>query len=216
MADEEEIVHVVDDDVDARKSLARLLRSAGYAVETFAGAAELLAQDLNQRAGCILLDVSMPGLGGMELQAELNAQGVDLPVVFLTGHGDIPMSVRAMKEGAVDFLTKVAEEEVLLAAVQQALLLHRSRRAERREIAAIRARTESLTSREQEVLRYVIAGARNKQIAYVLGISEQTVKIHRRRVMAKLGVNTVTALIQVCQRAGIEPQTGLKYSRDSG
>jgi FixJ family two-component response regulator len=209
LADDEEIVHVVDDDVDARKSLARLLRSAGYAVETFAGAAELLAQDLNQHAGCILLDVSMPGLDGMQLQAEMNAQGVDLPVVFLTGHGDIPMSVRAMKEGAVDFLTKVADEEVLLEAVQQALLLHRSRRAERREIAAIRARTDSLTSREQEVLRYVIAGARNKQIAYRLGIAEQTVKIHRGRVMAKLGVNTVTALIQVCQRAGIEPQTGL-------
>jgi len=209
LADDEEIVHVVDDDVDARKSLARLLRSAGYAVETFAGAAELLAQDLNQRAGCILLDVSMPGLDGMQLQAEMNAQGVDLPVVFLTGHGDIPMSVRAMKEGAVDFLTKVADEEVLLEAVQQALLLHRTRRAERREIAAIRARTDSLTSREQEVLRYVIAGARNKQIAYRLGIAEQTVKIHRGRVMAKLGVNTVTALIQVCQRAGIEPQTGL-------
>ena len=113
MTDDEGIVHIVDDDVDARKSLARLLRSAGYVVETFGGAAELLAQDLNQRAGCILLDVSMPGMGGMELQAELNARGVDLPVVFLTGHGDIPMSVRAMKGGAVDFLTKVAEEDVL-------------------------------------------------------------------------------------------------------
>jgi FixJ family two-component response regulator len=194
---------VVDDDGAVRRSLVRLLRSAGLAVESFASAGELLARDLDDGVGCIVLDVRMPELDGMGLQERLADKGVDLPIVFLTGHGDIPMSVRAMKKGAFDFLTKPVDEDVLLSAVRQALLQHRVARAERLEIEALRARADALTPREQEVLRGVIAGALNKQIAALLGIAEKTVKIHRGRVMQKLGASTVAELIQICQRMGI-------------
>jgi len=209
MADAKEFVYVVDDDPSVRKGLTRLLRSAGHTVETFSSAAEFLARKPCEGVGCLVLDVRMPGLNGMELQTELAARGVDLPIVFLTGHGDIPMSVQAMKQGAVDFLTKPVDEEVLLHTVRQALRQHASRRAERRETEAVRGRLRLLTSRELEVLRCVITGARNKRIAAHLGISEQTVKIHRTRVMTKLETNTWTALFRACQRAGIEPSSGL-------
>ena len=209
MADREEVVFVVDDDDAVRKGLARLLRSVGHTPVTFAGAAEFLSRENYGGIGCIVLDVRMPGLNGMELQAELAARDVDLPIVFLTGHGDIPMSVQAMKQGAVDFLTKPVDERALMDSVQQALRRHRSRRAERQEAEAVQARLQMLTSRELEVLRCVIAGARNKRIAAHLGIAEQTVKIHRARVMAKLGVHTWTELFQACQRAGIEPSPDL-------
>jgi FixJ family two-component response regulator len=209
MADAEEFVYVVDDNPSVRKGLARLLHSAGHAVETFSSAAEFLARERREGVGCLVLDVRMPGLDGMELQAELAARGVDLPIVFLTGHGDIPMSVRAIKQGAVDFLTKPVDEEALLDTVRQALLQHASRRAERREIEAVQGRLRRLTSRELEVLRCVITGARNKRIAAHLGISEQTVKIHRARVMGKLGISNWTALFRACQRVGIEPESGL-------
>jgi FixJ family two-component response regulator len=210
MTDEEGVVYVVDDDSAVRKGLARLLRSAGLAVETFASAAAFLARDRYQGVACILLDVRMPRVGGMELQADLAAQNNDLPIVFLTGHGDIPMSVAAMKKGALDFLTKPVDEDVLLDAVHQALRHHRASRSERQEAQAVRARLESLTPREQEVLRCVITGALNKQIAAHLGIAEKTVKIHRGRVMKKLGLTTVAELIQACQRAGIRPPVSPK------
>jgi FixJ family two-component response regulator len=209
MTDREEVVFIVDDDDAVRKGLARLLRSVGYTPVTFACPAELLSQENYDGIGCIVLDVRMPGLNGMELQAELAARDIDLPIVFLTGHGDIPMSVQAMKQGAVDFLTKPVDERVLLDAVQQALRRHKSRRAERQEAEAVQARLQMLTSRELEVLRCVIAGARNKRIAAHLGIAEQTVKIHRARVVAKLGVHTWAELFQACQRAGIEPSPDL-------
>ena len=209
MTEADEIVYVVDDDPAVRKGLVRLLRSAGHEVMAFASAMEFLARDHHQGVRCILLDVRMPGVGGLELQANLAAQGVDLPIVFLTGHGDIPMSVEAMKQGAADFLTKPVDEEVLLNAVRQALLRHRSFQTESQEAYAVRARVRSLTDRELEVLRWVIGGARNKQIAVHLGIAEQTVKIHRGRVMKKLGLSTATDLVKACQQAGIEPLTGL-------
>jgi len=209
MTEADEIVYVVDDDSAVRKGLARLLRSAGHQVTAFASAAEFLARDHHQGVGCIVLDVRMPGVDGLALQANLAAQGVDLPIVFLTGHGDIPMSVKAMKQGAADFLTKPVDEAVLLNAVRQALLRHRSFQTERREAQAVRARVQSLTDRELKVLRWVISGARNKQIAAHLGIAEQTVKIHRGRVMKKLGLSTATELVKACQQAGIEPLTGL-------
>jgi len=209
MTEADEIVYAVDDDPAVRKGLARLLRSAGHKVTAFTSAAEFLARDHHQGAGCILLDVRMPGVDGLELQADLAAQGVDLPIVFLTGHGDIPMSVEAMKQGAADFLTKPVDEEVLLNAVRQALLRHRSFQTESQEAHAVRARVRSLTDRELEVLRWVIGGARNKQIAVHLGIAEQTVKIHRGRVMKKLGLSAATDLVKACQQAGIEPLTGL-------
>ena len=209
MTEADEIVYVVDDDPAVRKGLARLLRSAGHEVAAFASAVEFLARDHHQGAGCILLDVRMPGVDGLELQANLAAQGVDLPIVFLTGHGDIPMSVEAMKQGATDFLTKPVDEEVLLNAVRQALLRHRSFQTEHQETQAVRARVRSLSERELEMLRWVIGGARNKQIAVHMGIAEQTVKIHRGRVMKKLGLSAATDLVKACQQAGIEPLTGL-------
>jgi FixJ family two-component response regulator len=209
MGEAEAFVYVVDDDRSVRKGLARLLRSAGYTVETFSSAAEFLARERREGVGCLVLDVRMPGLDGMELQAELVARGFDLPIVFLTGHGDIPMSVQAMKQGAVDFLTKPVDDEALLDAVRQALRQCESRRAERREAEAVRARLRLLTSRELEVLRCVITGARNKRIAAHLGISEQTVKIHRGRVMKKLGLTTAAELLEACRLARIRPLTDL-------
>jgi FixJ family two-component response regulator len=205
MPDGQELVFVVDDDEAVRKSLARLLRSVGLAVESFPSASEFLAREHYDGVGCIVLDVRMPALDGMGLQGRLAAQEVDLPIVFLTGHGDIPMSVRAMKRGAFDFLTKPVDEDVLLTAVRRALLRHREARAERLEGEELRARVETLTPREQEVLRWVIAGALNKQIAAHLGIAEKTVKIHRGQVGKKLGLTTVAELVQACQRAGIDP-----------
>jgi FixJ family two-component response regulator len=205
MPDGLETVFVVDDDGAVRRGLARLLRSVGFKVESFASGGELLARDPYDGVGCIVLDVRMPELDGMGLQTQLADKRVDLPIVFLTGHGDIPMSVRAIKKGAFDFLTKPVDEDVLLTSVRQALLQHRVARAERLEAEALRARADALTPREQEVLRAVIAGALNKQIAARLGIAEKTVKIHRGRVMQKLGASTVAELIQVSQRMGITP-----------
>ena len=218
MPDVQETVFVVDDDQAVRRGLTRLLRSVGLAVEAFGSAGEFLARDLYDGVGCIVLDVRMPELDGMGLQARLADKGDDLPIVFLTGHGDIPMSVRAMKKGAFDFLTKPVDEDVLLTAVRQALLRHSGERAERLEVEALRARVETLTSREQEVLRCVIAGALNKQIAADLGIAEKTVKIHRGRVMQKLGVSTVPELMQVCQRMRLAPSPLVRplKSKDQG
>ena len=210
MPEGQETVFVVDDDEAVRRSLTRLLRSVGLAVESFASAGKLLARDPYDGVGCIVLDVRMPEMDGMGLQARLADKGVDLPIVFLTGHGDIPMSVRAMKKGAFDFLTKPVDEDVLLPAVRQALLKHREARAERVAVEVLRARVETLTPREKEVVRWVIAGALNKQTAAELGIAEKTVKIHRGRVMQKLGVSTVAELIQVCQRMGITPSPQVK------
>ena len=210
MPEGQETVFVVDDNEAVRRSLTRLLRSVGLAVESFASAGKLLARDPYDGVGCIVLDVRMPELDGMRLQARLADKGVDLPIVFLTGHGDIPMSVRAMKKGAFDFLTKPVDEDVLLPAVRQALLKHREARAERVAVEVLRARVETLTPREKDVVRWVIAGALNKQTAAELGIAEKTVKIHRGRVMQKLGVSTVAELIQVCQRMGITPSPQVK------
>ena len=211
MTEADEIVYVVDDDPAVRKGLVRLLRSAGHEVMAFASAMEFLARDHHQGVRCILLDVRMSGAAdGLELQTNLAAQGVDLPIVFLTGHGDIPMSVEAMKQGATDFLTKPVDEEVLLNAVHKALECHRVSLSDRQEARSVRVQMESLTPRERDVLRCVISGARNKQIAAHLGIAEKTVKIHRARVMEKTGVSSVAELVQTCQRAGIEPLTGLR------
>ena len=210
MPDAQEMVFVVDDDDAVRKGLVRLLRSTGLAAEAFATASEFLARESYDGVGCIVLDVRMPGLDGIGLQAQLAEKGVDLQIIFLTGHGDIPMSVQAMKQGAFDFLTKPVDEDVLLGAVQEALCRHRAARSERLEVEALRARAETLTPREREVLRCVITGALNKQIAAHLGIAEKTVKIHRGQVMRKLGLTTVAELVQTCQRAGIEPCSDLK------
>jgi FixJ family two-component response regulator len=204
------MVFVVDDDEAVRKGLARLLGSAGFAVETFASAAEYTTREAYGGVGCVVLDICMPGLDGMGLQSCLAEEGTDLPIIFLTGHGDIPMSVRAMKKGAFDFLTKPVDEDVLLTAIRQALLRHRADRRERLEAEALRARLKTLTPREHEVMRWVITGELNKQIAARLGIAEKTVKIHRGQVMRKLGLTTVAELVQTCQRVGIMPRSDLK------
>jgi FixJ family two-component response regulator len=207
MAEAPEKVFVVDDDEAVRKGLARLLRSAGLAVETFGSAADYTGREAYDAVGCVVLDVRMPGLDGMGLQALLAERDFDLPIIFLTGHGDIPMSVQAMKRGAFDFLTKPVDEEVLLTAVRQALSRSRADHRERLEAEALRARLGTLTPREHEVMQRVIMGALNKQIAAQLGIAEKTVKVHRGQVMRKLGVTTVAELIQTCQQAEIQPRS---------
>lgn len=203
-------VFVVDDDAAVRKSLARLLAAHGLHAEAFDSAAAFLKSGLADRAGCIVLDVRMAGLSGLDLQAELARAECALPIIFLTGHGDIPMSVKAMKGGAADFLTKPVDEEVLLAAIRRALELDRRRGAEYAQIAAVRARIGTLTEREHEVMRHVISGELNKQIGGDLGVVEKTIKVHRARVMEKLGVHSVVELVRLCAVAGVEPaQTNL-------
>lgn len=198
-----ERVYVVDDEPAVRKALWRLLRSAGMEVETFGSAEELLGALERAPAGCAVLDVAMPGLDGLALQKALVSRGIDLPVLFLTGRGDIPMSVRAMKAGAFDFLTKPVDGEALVAAVRRALEKGRSDLQKRREISDIRRRLESLTPREREVLEGVLDGRLNKQIGGDLGISEKTVKIHRGRVMAKMEAGSLAELVHFADRAGI-------------
>ena len=201
----DEIVYIVDDDASVRTGLARLLRSAGYAVESFAAAAAFLDREHRAAVACLVLDVRMPGLDGLALQAELSARDAGLPIIFLTGHGDIPIYVAAMKQGARDFLTKSVDEVVLLDAVRQALQTHRESLSERLAANVVQERLTSLTPREREVLSWVIGGALNKQIAAQLGIAEKTVKIHRGRVMEKMEASSAAALVSLCRQAGIQP-----------
>ena len=198
-------VFVIDDDASIRKSLSRLLRSAGYTSETFSSSEEFLRREHFDGVGCILLDVKMPGLSGMDLQEELNKADYHMPIVFVTGHGDIPMTVEAMKKGAVDFLTKPFDDEELLQALRAAIEKDRNARAEHTEVHEIHRLIELLTPRENEILRYVVTGMLNKQIAVELGIAEKTVKVHRGRVMEKLGVDSVAELVRLAEKVGIKP-----------
>ena len=205
MNTETAIVYVVDDDASFRKSLIRLLTAHGLSAQAYDSAPEFLKSGLAARAGCIVLDVRMPGLSGLDLQAELARAECAMPVIFLTGHGDIPMSVQAMKKGAVDFLTKPVDEDNLLMAVRNALSRNAKHLRERDEIEAVRARIQALTERELEVMKHVIAGELNKQIGDRLGVVEKTIKVHRVRVMEKMGVPSVAELVRLCALAGIEP-----------
>jgi len=200
-----ERVFVVDDEPAVRKALSRLLRAAGFEVFEFASSEEFLRRLPPDAAGCATLDVHMPGLDGLDVQRELAARGISLPIIFLTGRGDVPKSVRAMKDGAVDFLTKPVDAEQLIRSVRQALDADRAGRAVRTEVVEIRRRLGTLTERERQVLDGVIAGRLNKQIGGTLGITEKTVKVHRGRVMEKMGVDSLAALVHVAQRAGILP-----------
>lgn len=200
-----ERVFVVDDEPAVRKALSRLLRAAGFEVFEFASSEEFLRRLPPDAAGCATLDVHMPGLDGLDVQRELAARGISLPIIFLTGRGDVPKSVRAMKDGAVDFLTKPVDAEQLIRSVRQALDADRAGRAVRTEVVEIRRRLGTLTERERQVLDGVIAGRLNKQIGGALGITEKTVKVHRGRVMEKMGVDSLAALVHVAQRAGILP-----------
>jgi FixJ family two-component response regulator len=192
-------VYVVDDEPSVRKALSRLLRSAGFKCEVFASADEFLAHERESPAesGCLVLDVQMPGLNGMDLQEVLSAGEGRLPIIFITGHGDIPLSVRAMKKGAVDFLTKPFDDKDLLAAIAVALRKGEEARARVAEITQFRDREQTLTTRERDVMARVVAGLLNKQIAAELGIEEGTVKIHRGRVMQKMGVQSVAELVKM-------------------
>ena len=199
-------VFVIDDDPSVRKSLSRLLRSAGRTVETFASAEEFLAREHFDGIGCMILDVQMPGLSGMDLQAELSKAEYSLPIVFITGHGDIPTSVEAMRKGAVHFLTKPFDDNDLLRAMREAIEKDRKAKAEQAEIHDLRNRLSRLTPREYEILRYVITGMLNKQIAFQLNIAEKTVKVHRGRVMEKLRVDSVAELVRLTAKAGVDPK----------
>jgi FixJ family two-component response regulator len=194
-------VRIVDDDSDVLKSLDRLLRSAGFAVCTFSSAQEFLQQHHGGAPGCVVLDLSMPGLDGLQLQQALARSGDSCPVIFLTGYGDVSASVSAMKAGAVDFLLKPLDPEQLLAAVRTAIEKDRSARAARVARSSIGARITALTPRERQVMAHVVAGQLNKQIAAALGIAEKTVKVHRARVMIKMGVASVAELVAEVTRA---------------
>jgi len=205
MTEKDTVVFIIDDDPSVRKGLSRLLRSVGEAVETFSSAEEFLARKRFDGVGCIILDVQMPGLSGMDLQSELCKAEYSMPIVFITGHGDIPMSVDAMRKGAIHFLTKPFDDNDLLKAIREAIDKDRMAKAEQTEVQDIRRRINLLTQREYEILRYVITGMLNKQIAFTLKIAEKTVKIHRGRVMGKLRINSVAELVRLAEKAGIEP-----------
>lgn len=196
-------IFVVDDDASMRKSLLWLLRSAGWHAEAFASAEEFLARPPFSGTGCLILDVRMPRMTGPELHKQLAADSGSLPIIFLTGHGDVPTGVEAMKKGAVDFLLKPVDDRVLLEAVQLAVERHETSREHTRHLHSVRERVARLSGREHEVMEYVIAGCLNKQIADALGIAEATIKIHRGRIMEKMAVNSVAELVHVCQAAGI-------------
>ena len=198
-------VFVIDDDRSVRTSLATLLESDDYTVETFASAAEYLAKTPYPGPACLVLDVRLPGLDGLALQRQLLEGGRTEQIVFITGYGDIPMGVQAMKRGAIDFLPKPFDDEALLRAVEQALARAADHWQKRNEMAQIRARLATLTPREFEVFRLVIAGLLNKQIAAELRAALRTIKTHRGRVMHKMGVASVAELVQLAQKAGITP-----------
>lgn len=200
MAQAERTVFVVDDDPSVLRSLERLLRAAEYAVETYASPRAYLESAPVDRPGCVVVDLRMPDLSGLDLQEELSRRGFALPLIFLTGHGDVPSSVRAMKAGAIDFLSKPCEDTDLIAAVERALSRDAEARAARAEKEVIRVRFESLTPREREVCVLVARGLPNKQIAAELGAAEKTVKVHRGRVMEKLGADSVAALVRLVDR----------------
>ncbi len=201
-------VFVVDDDASVCRALQRLLASVKLRVETFASAREFLGCQPARGPACLVLDVRMPGLSGLDLQHELSRADQALPIIFITGHGDIPMSVRAMKAGAVDFLQKPFNDQELLDAVHQALARNRRARRERAELAEIEQRLGSLTRREYEVLTLVITGMLNKQIAAELGVVEKTIKVHRARVMQKLRVVSVAELVRLAEKAAVPPAFG--------
>ena len=206
MAERIPTIFVVDDDPSIRGSLSLLLNSAGYCVETFASAKEFLDLERDTSGpACLVLDVKMPGQSGLDLQEALILKNCALPLIFITGHGDIPLSVQAMKKGAVDFLSKPYDDGQLLDAVKEALLKDSQTRADLNEQKHIMQKLDSLTTREHEILTYLITGLLNKQIAYELKISERTVKAHRKQVYDKMGVNSIAELVRLTEKVGVKP-----------
>jgi FixJ family two-component response regulator len=198
-------VFVVDDDAAVRRGVSRLLRSANLEAETFASAREFLKRERFDGPACLVLDVMLPEMDGLNLQQELHTRGLAFPIIFITGQGDIPMSVQAMKAGAADFLPKPFDEASLLAAVRRALEKDEESYRDRSELDGIKERIAGLTPREYEIFTYVITGLLNKQIASELGIAEKTVKVHRGRVTRKMGVVSVAELVRLAEKAGITP-----------
>jgi FixJ family two-component response regulator len=205
MSDIDFTVFIVDDDQAVLRAVARLLSAAGYRTRPFRSPREFLSMHDPAEPGCAVLDVAMPDVDGLELQQALFADGAERPIIFVTGKGDVPTSVRAMKAGAVDFLTKPVGGEALLAAVERARQLDSQARQARGEMESIEANLARLTPREREVFTHVVAGRLNKQIAGDLGTVEKTIKVHRGRMMSKLGVRTVQDLVRLAERAGIRP-----------
>ena len=197
------VIAIVDDDPWAREGLQDLIRSAGWRVETFASAQEFLARPATEPPSCLVLDLQMPGLSGLDLQKQMAEAGLEIPIIFLTGHGNIPASVQAMKAGAVEFLTKPFDEQELLRAVQEAIELDRRIRQRHAEMRELRDRYESLTAREQEVMRQVVSGLLNKQIAAKLKIVEFTVKFHRGHIMQKMHADSLADLVRMAESLGI-------------
>jgi len=203
MTDEQPVTYVIDDDATVRDSIADLLRSVGLSVQAFASTQEFIRSKRPDAAGCIVLDVRLPGASGLEFQKTLLEAGILLPVVFITGHGDISMSVRAMKSGAIEFLTKPLREQELLDAVQAGIERDRARRREASLVADLQERFASLTSREREIIALVVTGRPNKQIAYQLGLSEMTVKVHRSQIMRKMRANSLVELVRMADKLGV-------------
>jgi FixJ family two-component response regulator len=198
------MVVVVDDDDGVRRALANLFHSVDLNVQVFGSAAEMLQNKLPDVASCLVLDIRLPGLSGLDLQSELARAGIHIPIIFVTGHGDIPMTVRAMKGGAIDFLTKPFRDQDLLDSVTTAIGRDRRRREEEKTISNLRTLFETLTQREREMLTMVAAGLMNKQIAAEIGVAEITVKVHRGRVMKKMGARSLADLVRMAEAIGID------------
>jgi FixJ family two-component response regulator len=201
--DTQPVVFVVDDDAAVREALESLLKSVGLRAAMFASPAQFLERRHPNVPSCLVLDVRLPELSGLDFQAELAKNGIRIPIIFITGHGDIPMSVRAMKAGAVEFLTKPVREQDLLDAIQLALERDRARRGQEATVAELRANLETLTPREREVMAYVTAGLMNKQIAGEMGVTEITVKVHRGNLMRKMGARSLAELVRMADALGI-------------
>ena len=213
MTPEQSTVLVVDDDASVREALGDLFQSVGLRVEVFASAQEFLKNRRPEGPCCLVLDVRLPGKSGLDFQQELNAVDINLPIVFLTGHGDIPMSVRAMKAGAAEFLTKPFREQDLLDAVQTALEQDRANREDEKLLVTLRHRFASLTPREQTILALVVAGRRNKQIAFEIATSEVTVKVHRTNLMRKMQASSLADLITMATKLGLSGKSPASLSR---